>query len=203
MMRFDLHIHTTISSCSQLKIGDILKHAQERGLDGVCITDHQTMDIRHHLREGVQDNGLCVIFGMEYSTPDGDFLVFGPFERIRPDLSAVQLLERVEQSGGTAIAAHPFRDNRQVREYVIREGLCCIAERFNGRNSYNENLRVEGWLQKYNLIQTGGSDAHTLEELGAVKTRFAMPVRSRADMIFALKNGLCHPEWEDGMLAAA
>jgi predicted metal-dependent phosphoesterase TrpH len=192
-MHFDLHVHTTISSCSRLNIGDILKYAGDRGLDGVCITDHQTMEIRRHLSEGIQENGLCVVFGMEYSTSDGDFLIFGPFENLPCDLSAVRLLEHVKQQGGVAVAAHPFRTKRPVKEYIVREGFCQIIESLNGRNSDAENLQANTWRQKYMLAESGGSDAHTLDELGKVKTRFEMPVRSRADLIFALQNNLCKP----------
>ncbi|MDM8526130.1 PHP domain-containing protein [Desulfococcaceae bacterium HSG8] len=192
-MFFDLHVHTTISSCSQLKIDDILEHAKNRGLDGVCITDHQTMEIRRHLKEGVQDSGLCVLFGMEYSTQDGDFLLFGPFEDIRSDLDSEQMFEAVAHLGGASVAAHPFRNKRPVKEQVIRQGFCQVVEGFNGRNTDAENLRVESWRQKYVFAESGGSDAHTLEELGRVKTGFAMPVRSRADLVFALRNGLCYP----------
>lgn len=192
-MNFDLHVHTRISSCSNLETGDILKYARTFGLDGVCITDHQTMDIRHHLREGIQKDGLCVIFGMEYSTPHGDFLIFGPFEDIPPALSAPELLARVDRHGGMAIAAHPFRSKRPVAEHLIRQGRCQAMESINGRNTRLENLRAQRWYQQYDLTQTGGSDAHTLEELGKVRTLFHVPIRSRSDLISALKNGWCRP----------
>ncbi len=134
-MNFDLHVHTNISSCSKLELGDILRYARAFGLDGVCITDHQTMEIRHHLREGIQEDGLCVIFGMEYSTQDGDFLIFGPVEDISPTLSAEEMLALVDKCGGLAIAAHPFRSNRPVREHIIRQGRCLAIESINGRNT--------------------------------------------------------------------
>jgi predicted metal-dependent phosphoesterase TrpH len=193
-MLFDLHVHTKISPCSELEIDDVLKHARARGLDGVCITDHQTMKIRKHLQEGLQGDGLCVIFGMEYTTADGDFLLFGPFENISRDLSAIQLLRQVRRAGGTAIAAHPFRSDRPVSEYLVRKGLCRIVESVNGRNTSIENLQVENWRREYYLTCCGGSDAHSLNELGMVSTRFSTPVRSRSDLIDALKNGLCRPE---------
>jgi hypothetical protein len=31
-----------------------------------------------YIEEGIQDNGLYLLIGMEYATPDGDFLLFGP-----------------------------------------------------------------------------------------------------------------------------
>ena len=193
-MLFDIHVHTKISPCSDLYVADVLKQARACGLDGVCITDHQTMEIRRHLREGIQDDGLCVVFGIEYATAYGDFLLFGPFENISLDLSAIELLNQVRQAGGVAIAAHPFRSDRPVSEHLVREGFCRVVESVNGRNTPIENLQVEKWRKELSLTCCGGSDAHTLDELGTVGTRFSTPVRSRIDLIFAFKNGLCHPE---------
>jgi predicted metal-dependent phosphoesterase TrpH len=62
-----------------MAVQDAIARAKERGLDGLCITDHNTLDVRHVLSEGVQENGLCVIFGMEYSTATRRL---SPFTRI-------------------------------------------------------------------------------------------------------------------------
>lgn len=187
-MHFDLHTHTTLSDCSRLNLQELLNSAQAKGLDGVCITDHETMDVRHHLQEGIQPNGLCVIFGMEYATPDGDFLLFGPFEEIPQGLSAPELLEQVEQAE-VAVAAHPFRSGRPTREYLVRDGLCRIVEGVNGRNRPSENASTCSWRKRYDINLVGGSDAHSLDELGRVTTRFTSPIRSRGDLIEALKKG--------------
>ena len=189
IMRFDLHTHTTLSRCSQLKLEEILLWAGSKGLDGVCITDHDTMAVRHHLQEGVQSNGLCVIFGMEYATPEGDFLLFGPFEEMPAALSAAELLKRVDRAGGVAVAAHPFRSGRSTREYLIRKGLCRIVEGVNGRNQRSEDASTSAWQDRYGVDLVGGSDAHTLAELGRVSTHFTSPVRNRSDLIGALKRG--------------
>jgi len=194
IMLFDLHVHSDLSPCSGMAIGDILDQAKFRGLDGICITDHDAMDIRHQLSEGVQDNGVCVLFGMEYSTVQGDFLLFGPFESLTTDLPADVLLRTVQESGGVAVAAHPFRKLRPTDERIIQNGLCHVVESFNGRNSSEENLAVDDWLRRYHLSQCGGSDAHTTEEIGAFATRLLRPINSRADLIQALKHNLCRPE---------
>lgn len=188
-MLIDLHIHTTLSPCSQLRLDQILSQAQERGLDGVCITDHNSMDVRHYVPEGVLGNGLRVIFGSEYSTSCGDFLLFGPFEELPPGLPAQLLLQHVERSGGVAIAAHPFRTQRATDESLIKNEMCKIVEGVNGRNAHHENKSVLGWQEKYNIRQVGGSDAHSLEELGKVHTEFTTPIHSRTDLISALKQG--------------
>ncbi len=193
-MIFDMHVHTSLSPCSEMDVDEAVMCAKERGLDGICITDHDTMDIRHTISEGLQENGICVIFGMEYSTSQGDFLVFGPLEGLARDLPAHKLLQTVENNGGIAVAAHPFRRNRPVNEQIIQEGLCGAIESFNGRNTLTENLAAERWRQCYNLIECGGSDAHTINEVGAFATRFFVPIQTRSDLITALKKRKCQPE---------
>ncbi len=192
-MLFDLHIHTTLSPCSKLDIREILAWSRSFGLDGVCITDHDTMAVRHGVREGLQPDGLCVLFGMEYTTPSGDFLLFGPFEDLAPGRSAEAVLRIAEKRGGVAVAAHPFRRGRSVAERVFREGRCYLAETINGRNADLDNLRAETLRRRYAIGETGGSDAHSLPELGRAATRFPRPVQSRADLIAALRRHQCEP----------
>ncbi len=197
-MRFDVHVHTRISPCSVLSTEEVLDQARALGLDGVCITDHDSMEIRHVIREGLQPNGLCVIFGMEYGTPHGDFLVFAPFDEVPMGLPAADLLRWVDDTGGVAVAAHPFRQSRPTQEYLVRDGLCRIVEGVNGRNKESENDKVENWRERYPIQEVGGSDAHSFAELGQVVTHFSDPIRSREDLIDALKNGTYRPEALNG-----
>lgn len=188
-MYFDMHVHSSISPCSQLDLDEILRHARSIGLDGVCITDHDTMEARYMLKEGVQKDGLCVIVGIEYTTPEGDFLLFGPFERLPQQLSARDLLTTVKKLGGAAIAAHPFREDRGTNESLISGGFCKIVEGINGRNHNKENERVAFWQKNYGIRRIGGSDAHNLLELGNVTTFFKTAIKTRTDLITALRNG--------------
>ncbi len=190
-MLFDLHVHSSLSPCSRLSLDEILNNAQSRDLDGVCITDHDSMDVRHLISEGLQSNGLCVIIGQEYTTQQGDFLLFGPYEHLPHGLSAPGLLHHVRSTGGAAVAAHPFRSLRPVDEELISSGLCRIIEEINGRSTAWENSQASAWLERYPLCPVGGSDAHTLEELGRVRVRFDMPILSRADLIQALHAPAC------------
>ena len=194
-MIFDTHIHTDLSSCSVLCVHDLIRIAHDAGLDGICITDHQTMDIRRQISEGPQSNGLTVIIGMEYETPDGDFLIFGPYEALAPGMDAPALLAHVKETGGAAIAAHPFRADRGVSEYVVRDGLCRTVEAVNGRNSDIENLKTRKWQDSYRITVTGGSDAHTDLEVGKIVTRFFRPVHTRREFIEAINAGKCRPEY--------
>lgn len=201
-MKFDLHVHTTLSSCSQLTLEQVLNNAQAKGLDGVCITDHDTMAAVDLLKEGMQENGLCVLIGMEYATRGGDFLLFGPFERLPIGLPAEAVLATVGNAGGVAIAAHPCRTGRSTDISLLKKGLCHIIEGVNGRNTPEANQKVCLWPKRYQVGAVGGSDAHTLEELGKVPTQFTIPIQSRADLIRALKEGAYKPMvWEEFALS--
>lgn len=193
-MLFDLHVHTSISICSRLAVSEILDHARSRGLDGVCLTDHDTMAVCEVVREGLQPDGLCVVVGMEYATEGGDFLLFGPFEDLAPGLAAEDLLPLVESRRGAAVMAHPCRASRPGREELVAAGLTRLVEVVNGRNTAEENARLSAWTSVYPLVATGGSDAHSLAELGCVGTRFLTPIDGRAALVSALRRGLCRPE---------
>jgi len=192
-MLIDLHVHTRFSACSRLSLDDILENAAGRGLDGVCITDHHSVQALEQITPGLQANGLRLFVGQEYSSDHGDFLIFGPRTAFPRGLTAQALLAAVAQTGGAAVAAHPFRPQCPVSEFIVRDKLCRIVESVNGRNSAAANQSVAQWIWQYDLIDCAGSDAHTLEELGKIKTRFHLPIDSTADLVIALNKGLCTP----------
>jgi len=152
------------------------------------------MDVRRLIREGVQADGLVVIIGMEYDTPEGDFLVFGPLDDLRPGLSAQMLLETVKLRGGAIVAAHPFREGRLTAGHLLTSGLLGIIEAVNGRNKAAENAKAIALARQKSFTLCGGSDAHGLEELGGAATWFDVPIYSRLDLVQALNLGLCRPE---------
>lgn len=199
-MLLDLHVHSSISPCSTLSLDHIVTHARAHGLDGVCITDHDSMASRLLLREGMQDNGLLVLVGMEYTTAQGDFLLFGPFEDLAPGLCARELLTLVHDAGGAAVAAHPCRSNRPTAMELAAQGLVHAVETLNGRNSEEENRLAQAWPGRFKLSAVGGSDAHTLPELGRSPTRFFTRIKSRADLVRALRKGRCEPALRQGRL---
>ena len=195
-MLMDLHIHTRASPCSSLRVEDILDRARALGLDGVCLTDHDLVGRASLAREGVQEDGLVVLVGMEYSTPEGDFLVFGPVEELPVGLPARQMLPLLRQLGGAAVAAHPFRSWRPADPDIFTLGLelGLAVECYNGRNLTLENDKARILADRFGLHATGGSDAHGPEEMGLAVTRFQRPVLSRADLVQAILSGDCTPE---------
>lgn len=198
-MRFDLHVHTELSPCSRLTVAEVLGQARRLGLDGVCLTDHDTMAVSRLVREGRQDDGLCVIIGMEYATAEGDILLFGPFEDLPPGLSAGKVLGLARSLGGAAVAAHPFRAWRPAGPGLLgHPGLTGLEVR-NGRNRPEENAAAARFAAARGLPALAGSDAHDLRELGRMPLDVAGPVRGRADFVAALLAGRCRLPRPDPM----
>lgn len=171
-MIVDMHIHTSFSPCSAINIPDLVERARETGLDGICITDHDTTASRNVFSNKVECEGICVIVGMEYTTMRGDFLVFGPAEYVPCGMDAEGLIGWVKKEGGVAIPAHPFRKSRPTDPGILSSFK--VVEVLNGRNRPSENETCRKWLAQYGngTRQTGGSDAHTLEEVGQIVTVF-------------------------------
>ena len=76
--RFDLHIH---SSCSDGHddVKTILKQAVNCGLNGIAITDHDTMQGSSLARKIIKDQKLDIVLipGAEVTTSEGHLLVLG------------------------------------------------------------------------------------------------------------------------------
>lgn len=186
-MLIDLHVHSSVSRCSALAPAEIIELGMELGLNGVCITDHDTVDILSQIKEGFQPNGFLVLVGMEYTTPQGDFLIHGPVESLRMGMDARELLLEVERIGGAVIPAHPYRGWRPCEVGLLDSLPCTAIEVLNGRNNEHENALAGTLARKLQLPAVAGSDAHKVTELGRFPTQFEVQINNRMDLVNALK----------------
>jgi hypothetical protein len=114
MGRADLHTHTKHSGLgifpalgfyypeSATEPDALVNEAKRRGLDLVCITDHNT--IKGALRV---KSGKNVVVGEEITTADGELIGLFLSEEIKPRMSAVETVEAIHEQGGVAIVPHP------------------------------------------------------------------------------------------------
>src|SRR5262249_45452842 len=112
-MKFDLHMHTTRHSPDSLMDPLVLvRRAQQLGLDGVVITEHDWLWTEEELEELRQAApGLVVLAGIEVSCKEGHFLTYGvqnPFS-LKYGMRAAELCREIHRQGGAVVAAHPFR----------------------------------------------------------------------------------------------
>jgi predicted metal-dependent phosphoesterase TrpH len=192
-MLIDMHIHTRFSPCSVIRIRSLLSRAREVGIDGVCITDHDTMASKHEFEKLSDIQGICFIIGMEYTTTKGDFLVYGPLENIPLHMGVHSLLKWAETKGAVVIPAHPFRKSRPVHTPILK--TFDIIECLNGRNHDFENEACFKWIREHGngKRSIGGSDAHTLDEIGRIVTVFEKNIYGVEDLIRELRHGKYAP----------
>lgn len=193
-MLFELHAHTTrYSSCSNMSPSEYIKTAREKGLAGICLTEHNTFWPEDKYRELCKEaGGLVIINGNEQRCWDGDiiqgdFLVFGcRFNLERPGIG--QLIKLVHSAGGIIIAAHPFREMLGVTEELIYHlNLDAIEVYSSNQEPWQTSLAL-GVAGKMDIPVISGSDAHLVELVGYTVTKFTMSVKNERDFGYAIKN---------------
>lgn len=195
-MIIDTHIHgSKYSSDSNIMLDEIIKTAKNRGLDGVCITNHENNSLRNDIGDSKIIDGILVIVGAEILTNQGDILVFGLKDLPKAKIDAIDLLKIVKEKGGVAIPAHPFRTNNRGLGTHIEEvaGMIDGVESFNGSTTTHHNLYAYTLAAELKLPSFGASDAHVLKQVGVYATKFYDDIKDHKDFIKAIKNKNFHP----------
>jgi len=190
-MFIDTHMHEkTYSDDSFMSLSEIVTRAKEIGLDGVCITDHESNSIRDYAQDYSKETGFLIIVGAEILTHEGDITVFGLNQLPTEKLHAQQLIDMTLKAGGVAMSAHPFRENNRGMGNSIRtvRGLCGI-EAFNGSTPMHHNLHAYDLAEELSIPTFGASDAHIVEKIGKYATFFPGTIRDTQDFIEAVRQG--------------
>lgn len=190
-MLIDTHIHEkTHSDDSFMSLPDIVDRAKSIGLNGICITDHESNGLLGYAEEYGRRNGLLIIVGAEILTHEGDILVFGLKDLPKDKLYAQQLIDMTTKVGGVCMSAHPFRKNNRGMGNTLRDvkGLSGI-EAFNGSTPMHHNMEAFHLARELGIPTFGASDAHVLERVGLYATVFPGTIRDTKDFIEAVKHG--------------
>lgn len=160
-LKIDLHIHSCYSEDANGTPKEIIKILQRKGLDGLSITDHNT--IKGSLAAlKVKPKDFIVIPGVEISTLEGHILALGVKEDIPRDLTAVETVEIILDAGGVPVVPHLFRRMSGIKEKNLQliKNMVSAIEVFNGCSLPKTNIKVSKIAQQLRLGGTGGSDAH-------------------------------------------
>jgi predicted metal-dependent phosphoesterase TrpH len=171
MLKYDLHLHTRYSPDGTLGVRDIVRIARKRGLDGIAITDHDT--IRGGLEAvKLKPEGIDVICGCEVNTDRGDVIGLFLTEEIKAR-EHVAVIEEIHAQGGIVIVPHPFDSLRGSAFWLSDRDAPLIdaVEVINARCVFRRsNAAAERYADRYALAVTGGSDAHFGAEIGNAGT---------------------------------
>ena len=166
-MKYDLHIHSKYSSDGVLEPQKIVKIAMKRGLNGIAITDHNTIKGGLEAKK-YESEEFTVIVGSEIATEKGEIIGLFLSEEVK-SRDVQDAISEIKEQGGFVVLPHPFDELRHSAFHPTREDVKFIdgVEGFNSRcvfQNYNK-IAVE-FAIKHNLTITGGSDAHFINEIG-------------------------------------
>jgi len=150
---------------------DIIKLIKKKGLNGVAITDHNTIEGSLKALK-IAPKNFIVVPGLEISTADGHILGLNIRENISKSLTVEETVEKIIDLGGIAIVPHLFRNMSGIKN----ENLKKIHKKIPAIEVYNScslpktNIKTARIAKKYDLGGTGGSDSHDLLYAGYAYT---------------------------------
>ncbi|NLM07161.1 MAG: PHP domain-containing protein [Tissierellia bacterium] len=189
-MLIDMHMHeSTYSSDSFLKLDEMVYRARELGLDGICITDHESNEIREFAKAYSKQVNFPIFVGFEYLTDSGDIITFGvknvPKE-IKMPLN--DYLDYVKSEGGISLAAHPYRKNFRGLEDKLKTAPLDGIEAFNGSTPMDLNQMAFNVAKDRKIHATGASDCHVYKKIGVYATHIPDGIENEEDLVLAFKN---------------
>ena len=171
MLKLDLHIHSKYSEDATGSPKDIIKILQKKGLQGMAITDHNTVEGGLRALK-VKPKEFIVIPGVEISTKDGHILALNVTENIKKHLTAEETVEKIIDTGGLPVVPHLFRNMSGIKKEKLKNIQTKISaiEVFNSCSLPQTNLKTSKIAKEYDLGGTGGSDAHDPIHAGCAYT---------------------------------
>jgi len=192
-LKIDLHVHTCYSKDATTTLKDLILYSRKRGLDGVAITDHDTIE---GAQRAPETDGLILIPGIEVTTASGHILGLNVTAPIPKGLGLDEAVERIHEADGIVIAAHPsaFLKN-SLRPGAFGKGARIDAIEVINSSAFpfflstRTNSRLAFRLK---LPQTAGSDSHIPETIGWAYTMIDADPNVE-NIINATKKGLSVP----------
>lgn len=187
-LKIDLHVHTNHSD-SISSVEEVLESARKKKLDGIAITDHNTMTAVTPAPE--RDHGLILIPGIEVKTEDGHLLVLGLKKPPSKGLSSIEVAEYARKEGCVVIIAHPNVPFRSFNEDAIKKIKPDAIETYNAKTPFSKGMirRNVELAKRLGLPQTGGSDSHTPQTVGDMYTLVNAASRTVEDVLDAIRSG--------------
>ena len=162
------------SKDSNIKPETIVKIAKKVGLNGIAITDHDSIKGGVMASKKNKDKNFEVVIGSEIRTKQAEVLGYYLQEDIKSD-DIFEVLDKIKEQGGVSIISHPFALLRTRLKCPVKyiENKVNGLECFNGKATFSfENRKAHDAAREYNLAMTGGSDAHSGFEIGRAFTVF-------------------------------
>jgi len=194
-LKIDLHVHTCYSDDATSSLEEIIFYAKKKGLNGIAITDHDTLEGARKALKLASKREFMIIPGIEVTTLQGHVLGLNITTFIPQNLSLVETVEKIHEAAGIAIAAHPivFIKSHIKPRIASASNLDGVEVINSSAFPFFLSTRLSQALaERLKLPQTAGSDAHHASEIGTAYTM----VKADSDIdeiIEAIRNGAVTP----------
>ncbi len=168
-MIVDLHIHSKYSPDSTVEPKTILKVAKERGLQGVAVTDHNTIRGGLETLKINNDPRFLVIVGSEIETDDKEDIIGLFLTKEIQSTRTKEVIKEIKEQGGIVLWAHPYREGKNLLPSNLIKSVDVI-EGFNAKTYESQNLSAQQLAERYHKPVVGASDAHSASEIGNAAT---------------------------------
>ncbi len=165
-MFIDFHVHTINSFDSLIRPNKIERELKKKNLDGIAITDHNTVISRKTMNE-FSKKSLVIIPGIEIKTNWGDVIGLFITDTLN-DTDFFSCIDSIKDHDGISVLAHPFRKVRHYPSSVLHS--IDVIEIFNARSKKESNRKSGSISQLYHKPGIAGSDAHFYYEIGRGRT---------------------------------
>ncbi len=185
MLKLDLHLHSQYSEDGAGSPKEIIKSLQRKGLQGMAITDHNT--VKGGLQAvKVAPKGFIVIPGIEISSKDGHIIGLNVTKDIPKGRTAQETVDHILSLGGTPIIPHLFRNMSGIKRGKLQKiyPKLTAIEVFNACSLLQTNMKTAKVAQELHLGGTGGSDSHDPRYVGYAHT-IINSTDTRADSILS------------------
>jgi predicted metal-dependent phosphoesterase TrpH len=208
-MIIDMHVHTRASldspACAEDYCRAIRQFRSHCPFDGIVLTEHRIFDHHRSYQEIAEKYEVLIFKGIELDTDLGHLLLYGITDKFLKQidisnrrLSAEDIVRRIEDCGGIAVPAHPFRESAYGQALEEKRGTVSgvtVIESLNGVNTAEENQRASALASHNGLNSIGGSDAHFANHhwFLTCATKFNHPVFTDEDLVLELRKGAFSP----------
>ncbi|MCI4331544.1 MAG: CehA/McbA family metallohydrolase [Thermoplasmata archaeon] len=190
--RFDLHVHTRFSPDGRIRIASVVEQLGVAGLKGFALTDHNTVAGHPHLKEiAARYPRYTFLPAVEVSTREGHLLLYGVSESPPIHRPLAETLEWAEARRAVPVLSHPFRWAHGVGRHLAETARVAGIEAMNGHNGEVANAKAELVAARRRISETGGSDAHELNDIGTAFTEFPEGTTGVEEVLECLRRGQC------------
>jgi len=188
-LKIDLHVHTCYSHDGLTTPRELVFYSKKAGLDGVAVTDHDTLKGALKL---VKQKEIMVIPGIEVTAAETHLLALNVTTLIPSGLKVQETIDRIHDAGGIAVACHPTA--------ILKGGIKGLKAKFDAVEVINSSAFPFLFATSFNrklakslrLPQTAGSDAHYGPEIGFAYTLVDADLEVE-EVVEAIKKGRTVP----------